>query len=687
MITVIAGRSRTENGRSFAKVLIEPETVYKPVTCTHLLLDCSHSMKENLEQVCEDTKAFIDAMSPDEMLSITIFSGYGTAKNIFPPAKMSDSSKNQAYVALENHLKAMDVTVFSESLDLVREIAMQVDDSKILHHAVLFTDGAIITGSPEDDEEERQLSFEQAKRLSHFNMMLSCIGYGNHYDPDFLKEMIQLNELNGLFLHINSMHGFRFAIDSIHEVTHSLTQANIQLELSTDVGNVKNIFITTPEISRLSNNSQVNLPFVWQETVELFVELPHDATLLTMQGTVFGDDVFGEYSVEQDVKDQNMIEDYHRVYATWALGVGNIRLAKDHFYALNNPDVLENVSHAYSVRERLELQNYLNSHFRRNLVRSPGAGLKPSGPNRCVLNVLRLLAEDKNVMISLPQDVYKRGGLKKKDPNLVENPDSRTLELRYIGSHQELFNFSLHTRKLVNIRTSEGLEARYLDRTYNVIRNGELVLDGFEATMSESTFNGLVEAKILTDVGNWEQNKFYDIDLSSMPLVSYNWARPNVMDLVKLLKQEQNLMAISRDLRSLVKRLPISQEQSSFAFDGIKKYAESDIKVDESATVETYEVLCCTYSLPEYKALITFDPSVYKTKNDAQKALKEVKADLRKIRLKSRAIVFACELTQSSALRWKPVENGRKTSRIRENAELSGTVIQRTRWTKELVCS
>lgn len=289
-----------------------------------------------------------------------------------------------------------------------------------------------------------------------------------------------------------------------------------------------------------------------------------------------------------------------------------------------------------------------------------GKGLKPQGPNLCVLNVMRSLLEDKDSVVYIPQD-YSLGTLAKKfDSKVHKNPSEagKPIVVSSIQSHSERYNFSL--TGTVDVMVEENLEdgtvnlvPKKIYRTYNIIRDGELVIDYLVCKLSKESFDNMKEAGILYYNGvkvpvthNHQPDFLYKVVLNTIPLISLNWAQPHQIGLYKYLIEEAELTDLQSRLNSLIKTYKAQGQTLVRMGSDSDLYYEKEDTEYKNENVKHYEASCIVYRLKGYKPQRMSEEVFKATYSDlmsATQAVKEIKSRLRDIRFIYRCIVYAIE--------------------------------------------
>ncbi len=142
-----------------------------------LILDHSGSMSGRpLETVKQAAHSIVDSLSPGDRLSIVVFDH--KAKVLVP----NQVIENPAEIKLAiDRLKASGGTAIDEGLRLgIEEMAKAKKDS--ISQAFLLTDG-------ENEHGDNERCLKLAKLAASYNLTLSTLGFGNHWNQDVLEQI------------------------------------------------------------------------------------------------------------------------------------------------------------------------------------------------------------------------------------------------------------------------------------------------------------------------------------------------------------------------------------------------------------------------------------------------------------------------------------------------------------------
>lgn len=283
-----------------------------------------------------------------------------------------------------------------------------------------------------------------------------------------------------------------------------------------------------------------------------------------------------------------------------------------------------------------------------------GEGLKNTGPNLNVLNVLRTLIENKNTVVYIP-DGYKKSTNSGSDPKVHFYPSEagRRIEVVGITSNQTRFNFSL--LGLVNVLVEEylpntnevQLAPKKVWRQYNIIRDSKLMFDYIIAKLDKSSFDDLRDADILYYNGVkvprnhcYNSEFLYKVMLKDIPLISLNWAQPVNIGLYNMMKEDisisQNLKAMKAKLKEL-NYIPLVKDSDI--------YTESLLKSPNSKeTEEYYDAECIVYRFPdlEKENFVVEDFSEY-SPVQLSEFINDLKNNQKHIRFMIRCVIMAIE--------------------------------------------
>ncbi len=647
-----------------------------------LVLDCSQSMSGSIDDIRNDSQQYVNDLSSTDFVSVIIFSGHGTARRIAGPTQMNAIGKRLVSEAIKKHVRLIGTTVFSEPLLLALETAWDAAGEDLLHHAILFTDGNSVPTKWSVDT-EKQKAIAQAINLGTSGAFLSCIGYGFYYDPTFLRELTGANGGSGVYLHISEIESFKDAIQAIKSVAEKIIPVAIELTVSGDKGAAARAYRTTPEVISVGSGGKIHLSALYENSAEIFVELSVAAKSARVECNVNGVHV----DVHTDTFTQNDQANFIRVLGIEAFVSGDLYSAEQMFEQTGDSALADNIGGAYSTRDVREAGNAVRAYFRdRKFI---GSGLKATGPNHNVLNVLRCIIEDPQNVVTIPAGAYKRSGVAVSDPRVIDNPLGKTLQVVGYVSNQERFNFSLRTLKPVLVRPKGGTgrpTPMQVWRKFNLILDGNLRIPELLGSLGEPSFNELQAAGVVGSDQVWQQGKSYTLNFRHLKMTSPAWANPTTLRLIDLLKEEADLEVMQTALNARKKALGTAGMNTQEDAEDSPVYRESAEPV-KGLSLEYYDAPCCEYRLMGYKAK-GFDASGLDF-SEANRAVKEVRQKLIVVRFKLRAIVFSMEATKSRVIKWgsgKTTSLG-KSPKLEQIASFQGATLKRVTWTEQHVCS
>lgn len=252
-----------------------------------------------------------------------------------------------------------------------------------------------------------------------------------------------------------------------------------------------------------------------------------------------------------------------------------------------------------------------------------GTGISDQGPNKNVINILRVLVEDKDSTLYVPIKYLADKPGRGKDPRVHFPPkeSGRPMQVVNLLGNQERFNFSLQCLVDVKVEYEEdgavSLRDRKVWRTYGVIRDGELVMPEVVAKLSASAYDDLKSAGILyiddmqvSDNLVYDSNIVYTIKLTDIPLISSNWARPNALNFHYMLREAQRASEQLKQMKKILKESNESQPSAETS-DDIYTEANRDYNSEKSGK----SVECVTYSIienpgyktPKYEGIVADD--------------------------------------------------------------------------------
>lgn len=669
-------------GTHVAVVTIENESAAPSKQHTIKLLDCSGSMAGSLDDVRNDAIRFVNELGPDDFVSIIIYSGHNSAELIAGPTACTRQGAALLSRAIKSKVRVMGTTVFSEPLEKALATAKMLTEPGMAHSAILFTDGCPVP-TRWSGMEEFQRTRNVCDDLYKAKVSVSVIGYGVHYDEDFIRMIMSTSGNTGTFRHISEIEDFRDTIEDIRMAfaKTTLTDARVSFVPPEKSGRkVLRVLRATPNVVTRNIPVEIRLNSFYENKATFFVELSQSLNRLGVK-IRHGKTEEGFLLIAQPLSDENM-QDYVRVCGAHAFLSGNREKAAELLQLVGEDLLADLAATSYSTREQRETSDRVRRVFRnREFI---GAGLKPAGPSHCVLNVLRTLIEDPECVVYIPRGAYKRSGVLTKDPRVIENPHGRTLRVVGYTSHESRFNFSVRTLKDVKVRPEEGgapLDT-HVYRTYNVILDGNLHLPELEAAVSGTTFQLLHEAGVIAANMTYGASRTYTLNLRNLRLISSNWANPRILGLVSLLREEADLEDWQKILNARLRGLNVERPE----FEGAV-YHESAAPV-EDREYEYYSAPCVEIRLMKYKspsAAVIRDLSAEETLQEVRRVRRRLTA----VRFLTRAITFAMETVGSKSIAWgTPKETSRgQYTKTECLATYDGAQLKRVHWTEEAVCS
>jgi Ca-activated chloride channel family protein len=205
-----------------------------------LVLDRSTSMKgARLQQVKEAARYIVDQMTPQDVLSLVVFSDW--AEVILPGQRGID--KVAAKIAI-NNLQAGGGTELLQGFKLGLQEAERWHSKGVMSHLILLTDGQTYG----DDEG----CLDLARNAGEEQITLTTIGIGSDWNDQLLDEMAKLSGAQGSSIYIDS--SARIA-EIFHKRIHDLESTfayNLILSVHlADKMSLSEVFRVSPQISRL----------------------------------------------------------------------------------------------------------------------------------------------------------------------------------------------------------------------------------------------------------------------------------------------------------------------------------------------------------------------------------------------------------------------------------------------------
>lgn len=680
---VQAGKS---GKKQVAVVTIEmPDVVTPSKRHTVLVVDCSGSMDGYLGQVRRDLGKYVSELGDSDFVSVITFSGHAQSRLIAGPTQCNADGRKMVVRAVENGVRAMGTTVFSEPLELTLKTVERLAGSDTLHSAMLFTDGCAVP-TAWNVAKEHDKSITVAQKLGAFGAMVSVIGYGVHYDEDFMRSMVEESGHNGVYRHISEIEDFGPAIHCADEVFRDMRPVNVDLRLSPATGSAGTVYKTTPDLTSVGEFGTIRTRGAYQGKITLFVELSEPCTKFGLTGTVNGTKVI--LKLDAQPLSPEAAKEHIILRAAHAYILGRPNEAESILSEAGEHGLAEKAGQSYTKREQRETADDFRRYFRDR--KHIGEGLKPTGPSNCVLNVMRAVIEDAGNVVYLKAGAYARSGELTRDPRVVESPHGRSLQALGYVSSQKRFNFSFRCKKDVKVLPEDGhgppIDSKVW-RTYNVVLDGNLHIPEFEAVLTAESFTKLQAAGAIKAEAKHTPGKAVTIDLRGIKMISPNWANPATLGLVPLLQEEAELEAEQKALNARRKTLKVSIS-SDDDDDGEEMYREKAVKV-EGLVPEYYDANCVEIRLMKYKAA-AYDAAAGKLDYaQADARVKVVRQRLATVRYTIRAITFAMEVTKSEAIKWGPVTVTKRGAYPKQEqlAQFKDATLKRATWVERETCS
>ncbi|MBI4458048.1 VWA domain-containing protein [Candidatus Uhrbacteria bacterium] len=649
---------------------------------TILIEDCSVSMGGNINDLKSDSQKYLSELGDNDFASVIVFSGHDRAKLIAGPTQCNHAGRELLKQAVEKEVRVMDTTVFSEPLVLTLQTVERLARKDMLHHAVLFTDGCAMPSRWSVDAEE-QKAFSVVRALDEAGASVSVIGYGVHYNQDFMETLTEAAGYTGIYRHISDIEDFGPAIVSADEVFRDTRPVNFDLAIVPAKGPAGRVFKTTPELTSIGDGGHVRTRGAYQGKTTLFVELTQECDEFTIRGRMNGQKV--EQTVKATALTPESAKSYAIAKAAYLYITGDSAGAVEILINAGADGLAEKAGSSYTPREKRETADEFRRMFRDR--KHIGEGLKPKGPNHNVLNVLRALMEDEGNVVYLGKGAYKRSGEMTRDPRIIPSPLGKTMRVVGYRSHKARFNFSVQCVVDAKVLPENGgpAEDKKLHRTFNIILDGNLHTPELEAVLTDKSFADLQSAGVIGAVEKHVPGKCYTLNLRNIKMISGNWSNPATLGLVKLMQEEAELKAEQTALNARIGATVPSGED-----DGEEdEFHHGRAEKVQGVPVETYEAGCVEYRLMKYKAGSYAEAAAKMSHAQAGTRVKQVRQRLITVRYLKRAIIFAMEVTGSKAIAW---DAGKGTQRgtypkLEQNAAFQGASLKRVTWREQFACS
>lgn len=293
-----------------------------------------------------------------------------------------------------------------------------------------------------------------------------------------------------------------------------------------------------------------------------------------------------------------------------------------------------------------------------------GEGLKSEGTNKNVLNILRTLVEDEESTVYVPYNYvkgyndYKVEG----DPRVHFYPaeSGRPAKIMSVLSNSERYNFSIVCLVDVLVEYYEGdkveLKQKKVWRTYNVVRDGKLVIDKVSVRLSKDAFESLRDADLLyyngVKVGHnhsYVKDFTYILHFENIPIVSVNWAQPDRIGLCRMIMQDTFMSGVIKALKKI--RSEFAPLEDTNYDDSEKEIYKESVEYVKNEEHDKESVDCLVYRIPGYKYELGDEDiktmkTVYKDYETVQKEIDRTKSALTRTRFLYRSVIYAIESTR-----------------------------------------
>jgi len=532
-----------------------------------LLLDRSHSMSSDIDELMDDVKVALNSIGEDDLISIIWFSGPGQYETVIKAAK-----KDENLGRLLDMLKStVGNTCFSEPLEeALRIVTSETVKSLCPNFSVtLFTDGHPV--APWSQEEEKTRIESIVKEMGGQVIAVNTIGYGMHYNQQLLLDIANQSSY-GVFNHSSRINDYSELFGHNYLRISNLNLGNI----SVSAKDAKILYLGDKNTMLYCEN--MNLDFLSKRRNQVFIlgtgtddfdfeyngttyntaELKSPRLLPTTMRNFY-------YALAYNLYYQGNRED--------ALGIlvenlGDKGLADTHLTAFTYDEVEKQ---SVKIRKAIFKTKY------RFTGGTCSSDYLPKADATCVMDVLRILGSGNNIYIAPvgPGKRYKRIGKKVIDVfgtiSRAEG-EQRSLFAQNMQMNEEKMNISYRVERPINVHLNpksanrvglpETIRAKDY-RSYSIIKDGALNQTEIEALVQIDTFEELrslgVPMMVIADeqvnegfaVVN-EMMKRVTITLSSLPIINKMYTETGIREVLQSVKKVKEAEIAQKVLNSFV---------------------------------------------------------------------------------------------------------------------------------------
>lgn len=193
------------------------------------VLDRSGSMSGSIDELIDNVQKSFEHIEDDDYLTVIWFSSQNQFRTVIKAAKKTDNIKSM----LDSLRSVVGATCFSDPMKEVNAIIDELYGLCPNISVTLFTDGQPVV--PWSDAEEYKRVLAEAEKMKGKVLAINTVGYGNYYNQDFLKQLSSISQF-GIMTHSKKIDEY---FDIFEENKASVSgMVNQKTEVTAGYGNI-----------------------------------------------------------------------------------------------------------------------------------------------------------------------------------------------------------------------------------------------------------------------------------------------------------------------------------------------------------------------------------------------------------------------------------------------------------------
>jgi hypothetical protein len=605
------------------------------VDCLHhiQILDRSHSMSGNIDELIENVKQTINFISDNDYVSIIWFGSEGQYKTLIRGAK-----KDVGLFPLLDSIKStVGCTCFSDSFTEVGEIINDLQTICPNFSITLFTDGQAVV--PWGEEEEEKRVFSAIDSWKDKVVAINTVGYGNHYNEKFLKDISAKSEF-GQMIHSSTIGDYSDIFSHNYERITELCLDYVEVSAPTT-----EILYLNSKTSKMTQDT-LTLKMLEKKKNQFILVLDSSTEKFTLNGV--------EYDLTSITSKipKDTLNTITYAYAYENYYKGNRKYALD--ILVNNLQDKKLVDEQFKAFTFDECADYMKL-FKKAVFSTKGRLLEgscdenyiPKDNATCIMDILKTLVEGDNYYIYTKN--YKRTGLQVTDKfNLFKKLDEpTTTPIKELVFNKERLNISVRSKILGKV-TLNPIQANKVGlpkeidscefRTQTIISDGNLNIEKIKVILDKKTLTTLQDLNIPNLLEDIEQLRLLEryivtLNLKTLPVINRSYLTEssligNVLShTLKITQLEANQKVANYFLKIMEGRVDydstyVSKQYTPEQFDVLKehgldsslRYVGIDNEKAQKKEDDFYETRELTFTLKGYSSLPSVPDVIKKVK-------------------------------------------------------------------------